>query len=81
MEEKHDTHEELEKLLIENKKLLAENNIILKKLQRGVAWGFWLRLVWIGFLLGLPFVTYFYLVAPYTDNLESIIRYLAPLVI
>ncbi len=81
MDSNHQDHDTIEKLMVENQRLLAENNLILKKLQRGATWGFWFRIVWIAVLLGLPFVTYFYFVAPYTDNLESIIRYLAPLVI
>lgn len=52
-------HEDIKNFLAENKKLLEENNALLKKLHRNATWNFWLRVVWYALLLGLPFAIYF----------------------
>lgn len=61
--------EEIEEMVLENQKLLAENNELLKKIHRSNTWAFWLRIVWIAVILGLPFITYYYIVAPYYESL------------
>jgi Fe2+ transport system protein B len=69
--ENHQDHEKMQRLLLENQKLMAENNEILKKMQRNAAVSMWLRIIWFLFIIGLPFVVYFYVIQPYFDALGS----------
>lgn len=66
---------ELEDLVIQNQALLAENNKLLKKIHRSNTWAFWLRILWIGILLGLPFLLYYYIIAPYYQSLDSAFQF------
>ena len=66
-----DQHSEMQKLICENQKLLAENNKLLKKIHRNATWTFWIRIAWIFFIIGLPFVLYFYVIEPYFAALGS----------
>lgn len=62
---------ELKAAMERNSKLLEENNKILKKIHRNGLIGFWLRMVWYGLLIGLPFALYFYVLEPYFTALGS----------
>jgi hypothetical protein len=66
---------DIEELVIENQRLLAENNKLLKKINRSNTWAFWLRLLWIGILLGLPVVLYYYVIAPYYESLGAAFQF------
>ncbi len=66
-----DTTIEIKYLLEKNTELLKENNLLLKKLHRNAVWGFWFRIVWYLFLIGLPFALYFYILEPYFEALGS----------
>lgn len=68
-----DTNEQqqIRELILENQRLLTENNQLLKKMNRRSVIGFWIRLVWFMFILGLPFVLYFYVIQPYFESLGS----------
>jgi hypothetical protein len=65
----------IEEMVIENQKLLAENNKLLKKINRSNTWAFWLRILWIAILLGLPVVVYYYIIAPYYESLETAFQF------
>ena len=60
----HD-EEEITRLLKENTELVRENNRILKKMRRNAVIELWVRVVWYAFLIGVPFLLYFYLLGPY----------------
>lgn len=64
-------NEKVQRLLLENQKLMTENNEILKKLQRNSAISLWIKIIWFLFIIGLPFVVYFYVIQPYFDALGS----------
>ncbi len=64
-------HAEMKQMLKRNTELLEENNRLLRKMHRNAIWGFWLRVLFYGIFLGLPFVMYFYIVAPYLASMES----------
>jgi hypothetical protein len=64
-------HDELEQLLIENQRLLVENNLLLKKLKWYSAWSFWFKVVWLLIIIGAPFVVYFFMLEPYFQSLGS----------
>lgn len=66
-----DEHQLLQELMLENQRLLAENNTILRKLKKWSIVSFWLRLVWTLILIGLPFVLYYYVIEPYFTTLGS----------
>ncbi len=64
-------HAEMKQMLKRNTELLEENNRLLHKLHRNAVWGFWLRVLFYGIFLGLPFLLYFYFIAPYLASMES----------
>lgn len=64
-------HQQIKDLLLENQRLLGENNELLKKIRRNAVWAFWMRLVWTLILLGVPFVLYYFVIEPYFDSLGS----------
>ena len=64
-------HQLLHELMLENKKLLSENNELLKKMRKLSVWSFWLRMAWSLILVGAPFVLYFYVLEPYFTSLGS----------
>ena len=66
-ENKNET--EVMRILEENTVLVRENNLILRRLRRNSVIDLWLRVVWYAILIGLPFVLYFYILAPYFDVL------------
>ncbi len=58
-------HTELKRLIEQNAELIKQNNELLRKMHRNTVIGFWMRIVWYGILIGLPFAMYFYLLEPY----------------
>lgn len=58
-------------LLLENQRLLTENNQILKEMNRRSVLAFWFKILWMLFIIGAPFVLYFYVIEPYFDTLGS----------
>lgn len=67
----HDAFEQIKSLMLENQRLIIENNQLLKKMNRRSIIGFWFRLLWTLFIIGLPFVLYFYVLEPYFESLGS----------
>lgn len=68
---KKDEHQILQELLLENQRLLAENNELLKKIHRSAIWSFWLKFVWFMIIIGAPFILYYYLIEPYFNSFGS----------
>ncbi len=64
-------HSELKELILENQKLLAENNMLLKKMHRSAVRHFWFNIAYIFVFLGLPVIIYYYFLAPYLETFES----------
>jgi hypothetical protein len=64
-------HTEILQLLRENRELVEQNNVLLKKLYRHNMIGFTIRIVWILVLVGLPFALYFTILEPYFQALGS----------
>lgn len=62
-------HEELKALILENQRLLAENNELLKKMHRSTVRHFWLNVIWIVFLLGAPLILLYQFVMPMYESL------------
>lgn len=57
--------------LEENRKLLKENNELLRKLHRNMRVRLWIQVLWYVLLIGLPFALYFYVLEPYFTALGS----------
>ncbi|MCB9814843.1 hypothetical protein H6784_05550 [Candidatus Nomurabacteria bacterium] len=55
----------LQELILENQRLLSENNQLLKKMQKVNVWSFVLRVIWFLILIGVPFFAYYYLIEPF----------------
>lgn len=66
-----DEQQTLHELMLENQRLLIENNQLLKTLKRATVWSFWLKVIWFFILLGAPLVIYYYLIEPYFTSLGS----------
>lgn len=59
----------IHELVLENQRLLIENNKLLKDIHRRAVWSFWFRLISFLIIIGVPFVLYYYVVAPYFTTL------------
>lgn len=64
-------HQQMKELMVENKRLLSENNDLLKKMYRTAWWSFVFRIAWFFVIIGAPFLVYYYLVEPYFTTLGS----------
>ena len=64
-------HNEILELLRENNKLAKEDHEMIKKMYRHGVIGFWMRMLWYGILIGLPFAVYFYFLQPYFEAFGS----------
>ena len=64
-------HEQMKSLIAENRQLLTENNVLLKKMYRTAWWSFILRTIFTLVFIGAPFIVYYYLVEPYFTSLGS----------
>ncbi len=62
---------QMQELIEENQRLLKENNLLLTKIRRNMVFSMWFRIFWFLFIIGLPFVLYFYVIQPYFDALGS----------
>ncbi len=65
------SHNELKSLILENQRLLSENNNLLKKMHRSAVRHFWLNIVWIVIFLGLPLLAFYKLVMPFYSSFET----------
>ncbi len=65
MHEPTNDHNDIKTLILENQRLLGENNKLLKKLHRNAKVSLTVTLVWYAILIGLPFIVYFYIIQPY----------------
>ena len=61
----------MQELLLENQRLMIENNQLLKKIRRMAVISFWSRLIWTLVLIGAPFVLYYFVIEPYFNSLGS----------
>ncbi len=66
-----DERQMLQELMLENQRLLTENNELLKKLRKTSIFNLWLKLIWISFLIGLPFVLYYFVIEPWFESFGS----------
>jgi hypothetical protein len=65
-------HDEIKAILLENQRLLGENNELLHKLHRKNVRDFWLRIVWFVFIVIIPLLVYQYYIKPlYASILPS----------
>jgi len=58
-------------LVLENQRLLIENNTLLKKVRKYAVISFWFRLVFTCVFIGVPFVLYYFIVEPYFESMGS----------
>ena len=63
--------EQMRELMLENKRLLSENNMLLHKMYRTAWWSMMLRIFWFFVIIGAPFIVYYYIVEPYFTTLGS----------
>jgi len=71
MDPMHNEHQQMKELMAENKRLLTENNDLLKKMYKTALWSFIFRIFWFFVLIGAPFIVYYYVVEPYFTSLGS----------
>jgi len=64
-------HEEIKKLLVENQRLLMENNQLLNKMRRAAVLGSVFKFIWLLIILGLPVYAYFSYIAPNLDTIKQ----------
>jgi hypothetical protein len=61
---------ELKELLVENQRLLAENNVLLHKMRRSALWATAFRLLWFAVIIGMPIALYYLFLEPNITTLE-----------
>lgn len=66
-----DEHQLLQELMLENQRLLTDNNQLLKKMYRRSVINFWFRIASTLIFIGVPFVLYYYVIEPYFENMGS----------
>lgn len=71
MEPEKDQHQVIHDLLVENQRLLSENNELLRKSLRRATWSFILRLAVLLLFLGVPFALYYYFIEPYFSSVSE----------
>jgi Trk-type K+ transport system membrane component len=64
-------HQLLQDVVLENQRLLSENNQLLKKIRRISLFNFWFRLVMTLVFIGAPLVLYYYVIEPYFESMGS----------
>lgn len=64
-------HDELKTLALENQRLLAENNELLKKMHRSAVRHFWFNIAWIVVFLGLPLIAFYNLAMPMYESFNG----------
>ena len=57
--------------MVENQRLLMENNQLLHKMRRAALLGTLFKFLWIIIVLGLPFYMYFNYIAPNMDTIKE----------
>jgi hypothetical protein len=67
----HDGREEIKNILLENQRLLIENNQMLHKMRRTAFLGSLLRFIWLVFMLTASVYVYLVYIAPYVDTLKQ----------
>ena len=71
MDPEQNEREQMKALMVENKRLLSENNMLLHKMYRTAWWSMVLRIFWFFMIFGAPFIVYYYIVEPYFTSLGS----------
>jgi len=71
MPPEHHEHEEIKSILLENQRLLIENNQMLHKMRRTAFLGSLLRFIWLVFILIATAYAYLIYIAPYVDILKQ----------
>jgi hypothetical protein len=66
-----DERQTIHDLLLENQRLLTENNQLLHKIQKRAMWSLVLKVAWFLIIIGAPFLVYYYFVEPYFSSLGS----------
>lgn len=66
-----DDRQLLHELMLENQRLLHENNDLMKKMLRRSTLGFFLKIVWLLVILGAPVALYYYVVEPYFTSVSA----------
>ncbi len=64
-------HDELKALVLENQRLLTENNELLKKMHKSAVRHFWFNIAWIVVFLGLPLIAFYKLAMPMYESFGS----------
>ena len=66
-----DEKQVLHELVLENQRLLIENNQLMHKINNRILWAFWIKILWFVVIIGIPFVLYYYVSETYFDSLGS----------
>ncbi len=64
-------HDEIKALILENQRLLTENNGLLKKMHRSAVRHFWFNIAWIVIFLVLPLLALYKLAVPFYSSVGA----------
>ncbi len=65
------SHEEIKKLLVENQRLLLENNQMLHKMRRISILGTFFRILWFIIVISIPLAIYFFYIQPNMGSIKE----------
>lgn len=71
MDPQQTEHQQIKDLLQDNKRLISENNDLLRRMNRMQRWSMAFRIFWFFLIIGGPFVLYYWVLEPYFTNLGS----------
>lgn len=60
------------KILLENQRLLKENNQLIHSMRRAAKRAFWFRVIWTAVIILVPILFYFLVAKPYVDAITSL---------
>lgn len=63
--------DELLTLVRRNLELSKENNLILRRMRRSAAWGTFFKIIWLGIVIGVPVIVYYYFLVPYYESFNQ----------
>jgi len=71
MDPQQTEQQQVKDVLLENKRLLTENNDLLRRMNRMQRWSMIMRVVWFLVFIGAPFLVYYWVLEPYFTTLGS----------
>ncbi len=64
-------HQEIKEIILENQKLLIENNVLLKKMHKSAVRHLWFNIAWIVLFFVLPLIALYKIAVPFYSSYST----------